>query len=398
MNNSQNSKKILVVVPSFHNGGTISSLKNILPILKEFEFVVDVFPLTNEGENYEYISQYANVIGRKVDNGADGSVKRVSVRDNLFRIFFLVVKGIKKQLVKIGIDISEVLFKHSVRRLQKNNYDVVVAFQEGQPTRYISLFKNVKKISWVRCDYGNMLKISNGKPQHKLYSKIDQVVCVSEYTKEVFTRLLPETKDAAIALHNLIDTERIRRGASEGFKLDERFLYEGFRIVSIGRIDPVKQFSLIPMIARQLVITGCVYKWYIIGGKAIENEYNLLVDNISQYGVADNVLLLGEISNPYPYIKQADLVVCTSLSEACPNVINEAKILHTPIVCTDFGSAREFITDGQDGFIAPIETIANKIELMIKDNYVYNLIANNISEFEYNNDEIVKTLKQLLCQ
>ena len=43
------------------------------------------------------------------------------------------------------------------------------------------------------------------------------------------------------------------------------------------------------------------------------------------------------------------MVVSTSVSEACPNVINEAKILHTPIVATNFGSVYEFIEDGVNG-------------------------------------------------
>lgn len=389
--------KLLIVVPSFHNGGTISSLKNILPVLKKIGCIVDVFAITNEGPNFDYISQYANILGQRIGDDKSDKKKELEVKDMLFRFVFKTVKWTKKQLCKIGIDISESAFKYSVIQLQKNNYNVVVAFQEGQATKYISLFDNVKKIAWIRCDYSSMLKISGGEPQHHLYEKINQIVCVSDYTKSVFTRLLPETVNKTISLHNLIDTQRIINGATTEEGLDNRFCFEGFRIVSLGRIDPVKQFSKIPEIAKQLVNKGCVFKWYILGGKASDDEYNLLLSNISIFNVADYVILLGEKNNPYPYIKQANLLVCTSVSEACPNVINEAKILHTPVVSSNFGSAKEFITDGVDGFVMPIETIADKIEMLIEDKNAYNQIANNISTFEYDNEIIVETLKHLLC-
>lgn len=107
------------------------------------------------------------------------------------------------------------------------------------------------------------------------------------------------------------------------------------------------------------------------------------------FSLQEELCLLGEVNNPYPYIKNANLLVSTSLSEACPNVINEAKILGTPIVSTDFGSVYEFIEDNVNGLISPIETIADKIEQMISNEATYNSIKSNISQFKYNNDEIL---------
>jgi len=389
-------KKYLFVIPSFHYGGTVSSLKNILPWLKEQGHVVDVFAITNSGPNYDQIAKYANILGTRLES--DGNTKgiKTSLKTNLHKFLFQCIKRTKKQLCKIGIDISNIAFKTIVKKLQEGKYDAVIAFQEGQPTRFVSLFRNVRRIAWVRCDYGNMLKIYKGKPQHNVYSNIDQIVCVSEYTKEVFTKLLPETKDKIIALHNLIDTERIKKGAAENVQLDKRFAFNGFRIVSLGRLDPVKQFSLIPGIAKQLVDKGCRFKWFILGGKTDDNEYCLLLNNIQRFNVADCVLLLGEKNNPYPYIHLSDLVVCTSLSEACPNVINEAKILHTPVVSTNFGSAKEFITNGIDGFIEPIETIGEKIEIMIKEKVEYDRIKNTILCFDYDNKEIINMITNVL--
>ena len=379
--------KVLFVVPSFKNGGTMTSLKNLVSQLDLSKYSVDVYAITNSGPNKEFIAQYVNVLGISLDD------KKIKLTPKIFikRNVFILIKLVKKILEKINIDISPIAFKSVVKKLDKNNYDLVVAFQEGQATRFVSYFKDVKKVSWVHCDYSNMLRISKQKPQHELYSKIDQIVCVSEYTKDVFVKLLPHTNHKTLTLHNLISADLIIKKSEESTNLDARFSFQGFRIVSLGRIDPVKRFSFIPKIALALKQKGYMFRWYIIGG-GNEKETKLLNNNIRFFNVDNELILLGEKNNPYPYIKEADLLVLTSYSEACPYVINEAKILGTPIVTTDFGSVYEFIEDNINGLISPIETIADKIEIMISNGETYNRIKKNISQFKYNNEEILNVL------
>ena len=371
--------KILFVVPSFRNGGTITSLKNLLSQLDLSNYEIDVFAITNIGPNREFIEQYVNVMGVALE----GVKIKQSLKNSLKSIVFKYVKSTKKILDKFGVS--------AVSKLEKNNYDIVIGFQEGQPTRFISYFKEAKKIAWVHCDYSNMLKIADMKPQHKLYSKVDQIVCVSDYTKNVFVNLLPETKDKTVALHNLIDKDYIISKSIDLKDLDPLFKYKGFKIVSLGRIDPVKRFSCIPKIISEIKNKTIPFKWFVIGGgEGAEKE--LFLQNIKYYNVENELILLGEKNNPYPYIKNADLLVSTSLSEACPYVINEAKTLHTPIVSTDFGSIYEFIENDLNGFISPIETIVEEIELMMSDKETYDRIKSNISEFEYFNDDILSVL------
>lgn len=374
--------KVLIVVPSFRNGGTITSLKNIVTSIDLIKHQIDVFAITNTGPNRDFFANYVNVLGQNLDNEMIKTSLKVSLKKSVFKL----VKSLKKTLEKIGFDISPIAFKTAVLKLEKNNYDLVIAFQEGQATRFVSYFNKIRKVSWVRCDYSNMLSVSKAKPQHRLYSKIDKIVCVSEYTKNVFINLVPEAASKTIAIHNLISDNMIIE-KSDVIK-EIGFDFDGFKIVSLGRIDPVKRFSSIPKIVNDLRKRGLKFKWYIIGG-GDGQEKNLLNKNISEYSVQDELLLLGEKNNPYPYIKEADLLVSTSLSEACPNVINEAKILGTPIVATDFGSVYEFIDDNVNGLISPLETITDKIEQMISKETLYNRIKSNISQFKYDNDEIL---------
>ncbi|MCK9482162.1 MAG: glycosyltransferase [Bacteroidia bacterium] len=376
--------KVLIVIPSFSNGGTITSLKNLVSQLDISKYKIDVFAITNSGPNREYIAKYTNVLGPSLNDEKIKPTIKVSLKRSIYKS----VKSIKKGLEKIGIDVSPIIFKILVNKLEKFNYNLVIGFQEGQVTRFVSYFKSIRKVAWVRCDYSNMLRISGIKPQHILYSKIDKIVCVSEYTKAVFVNLLPETRNKTIALHNLISYNSIIKKSEETKELDPRFFFNGFKIVSLGRIDPVKRFSLIPEIVSKLKKRGLSFRWYILGGgETIEKQ--LLINNIKINNVEKELILLGEKTNPYPYIRESHLLVSTSLSEACPNVINEAKILGTPIVVADFGSVYEFIDDNVNGIVSPIETIADKVEIMITDKELYCLIKTNISNFRYNNDRIL---------
>lgn len=55
--------------------------------------------------------------------------------------------------------------------------------------------------------------------------------------------------------------------------------------------------------------------------------------------------------NPYPYIKNCDIYVQTSIKEGFGLTVSEAKILRKPIVCTNFPTAKEIINHNVDGLL-----------------------------------------------
>jgi glycosyltransferase involved in cell wall biosynthesis len=72
-----------------------------------------------------------------------------------------------------------------------------------------------------------------------------------------------------------------------------------------------------------------------------------LIDNDMQ----NDMVLLGQKSNPYPYFKQADLVAVLSYYEGLCGVVNESKILEKPLVATEFSGIKEQIENTVNGFI-----------------------------------------------
>lgn len=373
-------QKILFLLPSFQLGGTNSSLNNLLPKIDKEKFSIDVYAFDDKGPNRAIVAKYANIIGGNDEVRSEKDIPKRSLKD--------VVRSIKRLLMKFHIDISSLAFRRVAKQLSAKQYDFVIAFQEGQATKFLTYFQNTYKIAWIHCDYCNYLSIRGRKPEEDIYSKIDKIVCVSKYTRDVFLSVLLMMKDKTEYLHNAMDVNEIIEKSKE--VVDDFFLKANdiFRIVSIGRLAPVKRFHLIPQFAATLKKQGYRFQWIIIGGG--EDDY---LEEIKQtnkkYAVEDCVFCIGAKPNPYPYLVAADMMVILSTSEACPMVLNEAKILDVPVVTTDYGSACEFIENGRDGIICSIDEIPDAIIKLIDDRDLYNRIKNNLVHFKYPNDAIL---------
>ncbi len=84
--------KILFVVPSFRNGGTITSLKNLVSLLDLSKYHIDVYAITNIGPNRDFIAKYVNILGVGLDDETIKQTFKVSIKKTVFKF----VKSIKK--------------------------------------------------------------------------------------------------------------------------------------------------------------------------------------------------------------------------------------------------------------------------------------------------------------
>jgi glycosyltransferase involved in cell wall biosynthesis len=100
------------------------------------------------------------------------------------------------------------------------------------------------------------------------------------------------------------------------------------------------------------------------------------------------MILLGHQENPYKYMKAADLFVLQSYYEGRPMVVDEAMILGTPVLVSDYGSAHEQIPIGCGVVVANEESkIYNEIKSLLDNreklsNYRQNLKLIDASEYK----------------
>lgn len=344
-------KKILIVVPSFNIGGTIVSLHSLLSVIDTTMYDVDIFALVREGV---YLDKMPNCTVLPENLWLS---LRCKSGGRCKRLFNKLVRGACSIVRRTGLSLEPLMCRLAYKSLAFKKYDTVVNFAESV-ANVVCHYPAKRRVAWVHSDYERYLSLIK-RTEETIYSSFDAVVCVSEFAKSVFCRCLPQMKDKTTAIHNVINVDLITQMAQKPID-DAMFATDGYTIVSAGRLDPVKQFHLIPKLAAEIKKhTDKKFVWYIIGGdRGFESYVKGIKRDIVELGVSEEVVMLGEKSNIYPYMAKTNLYVSTSLSESFPLVINEAKALGIPIVSNNFGSAAESVEDGVDGYVLPVSDVA----------------------------------------
>ena len=343
-------KKVLIVVPSFDIGGTIVSLHSLLSVIDVSKYEIDLFALTRKGV---YLSKMPNcrILPENI------WLSFVCYHGNVVTKIVSKCLRITRAIVRrLGGSIEPILCRLSNSKINFKQYDTIVNYSESA-ANIVCHYPAQRRVAWVHCDYRRYLTLVK-RNEKKVYERYNTVVCVSEFAKSKFCDCLPQMTAKTVAIHNVINADDIKSKAQEPIN-DPRFITDCFTIVSAGRLDPVKQFHLIPKMAAEIKKqTDKKFVWYIIGGdRGFESYVDGIKTDIVDLDVSEEVVMLGEKRNVYPYMAKADLYVSTSLSESFPLVINEAKALGIPIVSNNFGSATESIEDGVDGFVVPVENM-----------------------------------------
>lgn len=382
-------KKVLIIVPSFDIGGTIVSLHSLLSLMDISRYEIDLFALSRKGV---YLDKMPNC--RVLPENIWLSFECYS--GNVFRkIVNKCLRIIRAVVRRLGWSIEPILCRLANGKIRFKQYDTIVNFAESV-ANVVCHYPAQRRVAWVHCDYQRYLTLVK-RNERKVYERYDTVVCVSEFAKSKFCDCLPQMAAKTVAIHNVINADEIRSKAQEPID-DPKFVIDGFMIVSAGRLDPVKQFHLIPKLAAEIKKqTDKKFIWYIIGGnRGFESYVDGIRKDIVDLGVSEEVVMLGEKNNVYPYMAKADLYVSTSLSESFPLVINEAKALGIPVVSNNFGSATESVVEGVDGYIVSVDdtrfvhTIVGLMEGMV-------VIQNTAeSSFSKKNKGIIEEINKIL--
>lgn len=248
----------------------------------------------------------------------------------------------------------------------KDNYDIECAYLEMGPTKIMasSTNRHAKKLAWVHCDLTKAVSDPEefARKAAPWYAKFDQIVCVSETVEERFDKLF-RNRFPSTVIYNVIDEEAIRRKA-----LDP--LPEGFKrkltVLSVGRFSAQKNYMRLLKTHKRLLDEGLEHDLWILGDGA---EREMLERYVAENGLKDSVWMPGFIQNPYPYIREADLLACSSNYEGFSTFITEGVILGRPIVTTDVSGMRELLGNSDYGMIVENadEAFCSGMRTMLRD-------------------------------
>lgn len=374
-------KRILFVIPGFEIGGTNTSLINLLSHIDKNIYVSFVYAINNYGQLRDDIAKNARIINSEVNSGDNRG-------DSLSKKLFRLVRS-------LGIDLFPIYCKRVARAFKKDNYDAIIAFQEGRATQLVSYCSYTKTIAWVRSEYGRYLKVNNTKPEVTVYGKFTYIVNVSETAKKNFLSFLPQYSDKTKAIYNFEDLDRIFEKSNESINLPGE---DAFTIVSIGRTDPVKHFSEIPEICKVLVEKGKQFRWLIVGGKTESNpeEYDNISKMIVKRGLEKVVYQMGHQRNPYAILKQCNMLVCLSESETFNHTFVEARLLHVPVISVNYESAKEFLKKEEGGLIVERSKMVDMLLRYLEDTALYDELRNNTYNFSFDNKKIMDEVEEIL--
>jgi glycosyltransferase involved in cell wall biosynthesis len=392
-------KKILFVVPILSGiGGIETSLINLVNNIDKEKYSVDICVYGNYIAFPERIPSSVKIIpGTKEMEYTFVPLKKLSKELHGFsKVYLYIIKAIKS---KFGIQKVLRLVKH---KYIFDNYDVAISFANdavlngqfvGGGNEIVADCVNAdKKLGWIhnepyRCgctrDY-----------YENIYRKFDYVVNVSSACKDMFDKIAPMLINKSKYVYNTFDIETIKRKSIT----DANPLQEGiFNIVTVSRMENnQKRIDRAIETCEILVHNGISnFHWTMIGdGPDLDYIKKLCKEkNISEY-----MTFTGKLSNPYPYIFSADVMVQPSDFEAYSMVLQEALILNTPLIVTNYPSASEAVNDGVNGYIVKkdAQEIAEKILKLLKEPKELKRLNDNIANNPFTNDVAMKQFYSLL--
>lgn len=314
-------KKILFLIPNLKHGGAEKVLVNLVNNMDKTKYDISVQTLFDEGVHKKNLLNHIQ-----------------------YRTFF-----------KHGFRGNSYLFKFFSpqfwwKKIVIEHYDIVVSYLEGPTTRILSgcTDPDTKLISWLHIELNTPKLAAQGfrsiSEAKTAYEGFDRIIAVSENVKQCFIDNL-QVQHPIDVLYNVNETEQIE---SKAFipVLDDRFVVGNIpTVISVAKLMKTKGYDRLIEAHKKLLDENLNHRIYILG---IGEEQRYLEEKIKEYGLESSFILLGFSENPYQYVANADLYVCSSRREGFSTAVTEALIIGTPVVSTDCSGAKELLGENNE--------------------------------------------------
>lgn len=353
MEESKHRKKILIINNNMHIGGV---QKSLLYLLKELAAdpalsitlallyrggeLLDEIPegieITEAGKVFRCLGMTKHDIKAPADLLTRGLAAAFTRSFGREKLFGLLLKANGKQFKPESF----------------GKFDVAVSFlHSGKPNVFyggcneflINCVDAKRKGTFLHCDYESIG--ADCSYNTSLYEATDFIAACSDGCRNAFIRVLPQFAGKTSVIPNCHDYEGIKELADA----DRRKLPDdSLNILSVARLGKEKGILRAVQAIGNLDLPVEKLRYFIIGDGA---DRDAVIKKIDSMNLGDRVTLLGEMLNPYGYMRAADILLIPSVSEAAPLVIDEAASLGTPVLSTETVSAREMITEKGIGWV-----------------------------------------------
>lgn len=372
--------KILFVVDERKMGGVSNVLEKIVKSFPKQTF--DILVLHNNGDKLDNIDNVNLIYGTPFFNVVDLPLKEVIKSKK-------IVKIIKKIylifLLKTGLIKNKIIKERKKMSLKK--YDIEISFKDGFGTYFVAYGNAAEKIRWLHADYSNN---DPGRKYQKSYTKAieqyDKIIAISQGVANNFNKKYHKESITDI-IYNLID-KKLPKREKENNKV--------FNLVAVGRLNHIKGYDRLLNVINKLNkenLCDSVSLKIVGSGEMQESLQNL----IKQYNLESIVKLLGASNKPWELIKDGDLFILCSKSEAFPLTVIESQLVGIPVLATEYSSAKEMITK-EHGIIIKNneEALYNELKKILLNKKIVKKLQDNIKNYDYSNDKIIKKIERTL--
>jgi glycosyltransferase involved in cell wall biosynthesis len=139
------------------------------------------------------------------------------------------------------------------------------------------------------------------------------------------------------------------------------------RIVGIGSLIPVKRWDRLVQAASQLLREGFDFSVQLVGDGPLRKA---LKEQAEKLRITDHIEFIGQNDDIPSLLSSATLLVHTSESEGCPNVVLEGMACGRPVIAMETGDIASLIDDGETGFVVSngdVDMLVNRIATLLRN-------------------------------
>lgn len=321
MNKCDSKRKVLFLIESLHGGKAAKALATLVQYIDKTKFDVTVCAITGGGKYESTISENVNY--------------KAILKDG--------ARGTKYSLVYKRLPMSMVY-----KMFVPQGSDVEIAYTEGFATKLLSNSSNskAKKYAWVHTDlYSNHWTkevFSSEKEETKVYNQYDKIIGFADLICNAFKKRFPEVVKPVETIYDPVDSLSVRLKSLNASSEEEHKV--GVRLVAHGRLEAHNEYARLLRIVNRLIKEGYDTGLWIFGDGS---ERGILDHYVKENALQDRVKLFGAHPNPYRYLVQGNLFVCSSHSSA----VIKALILGLPVVATETPELKELLKNGESALI-----------------------------------------------
>lgn len=387
-------KKILFIIPNLKSGGAEKSLVTLLQLFDYDKYDVSLFLFRKEGLFLDCVPSQVRILtageNYELFDGEAKTAMKAFLKKG--RLDLVVARVLYANSFKSGDSyrVETKMWKHLKRSVAypEEQYDCVIGYLEGISNWLAIEINGKKKIGYLHNYLDNT---SNNKRNFaEKVGFFDYFVTVSEECAGNLKKNC-ENYNGFVVVHNIVSPKFIKQASNAEVPDYD----DGIKLLTVGRLTYQKGLEFAVDSCKILKEKGYSLKWYHIG---VGEERSNVEERAESNGVDDTFILLGEKSNPYPYINACDIYVQPSRYEGKSVAIDEAKCLHKPIVVTNFPSVYDQIEHGVNGLICDMnaQSVADAVEKLINDKALREKLSFNLSQEKIGNEEEIQKLYDLI--